>query len=30
MPKDRNARVHESRDDQTLVSGVYVLDAALA
>ena len=30
MPKDRNARVHESRDDQTLVSGVYVLDTALA
>ena len=30
MPNDRNARVHESRDDQTLVSGVYVLDTALA
>ena len=30
MPNDRNARVHESRDGQTLVSGVYVPDTALA
>ena len=30
MPNERNARVHESRDDQTLVSGVYVPDTALA